>query len=81
MYSLVIILILNIIPSLTSGMEGDYPWHIYLITLLTIIVVQALYIYRLTPRKSYLHILAFFILVISIWDFLDYVALTVMGWR
>lgn len=81
MYSLIAILILNIIPSFTSGLDGDYPWHIYLITLLTIIVVQALYIYRLTPRKSYIHLLAFIILVISIWDILDYTASIVIGWK
>lgn len=81
MYSLITILILNIIPSFTSSLDGDFPWHVYLITLLTIIVMQALYIYRLTPRKPYIHLLAFIILVVSVWDIVDYVASISMGWK
>ena len=79
MYNLMAILILNAIPSITSSMEGDYPWHVYIITLLTIVVVQALYIFRNTPKRSYLHLLALVILVISIWDFLDYIVISVVA--
>ena len=80
MYSLIVILILNIIPSFTSNL-GDTAWHIYLFTLLIIIIIQALYIYRQTIKKTYVHLLAFVVLVISIWDVVDYAASVIMGSR
>lgn len=81
MYSLALILVLNIIPSFTSGLEGDHSWHIYLFSLLMIIVIQALYIYRKTDKKTKVHLLAFVILVISMWDVIDYTASVMMGWQ
>jgi hypothetical protein len=79
MYNLLVILAMHCVPFITSYFDADSVWHAYITTLLIIIVLQNFYIYTHTNRKTLVSLLAFVLLIISIWGFFDYVALSVMG--
>lgn len=82
MYSLFVILSLLIFPSiLTNRLEGDAAWQVNIVSMYIVILVQSIYIYRTIPRiKGFKHLVAFIILMTSIWFLFDYLAVSYLWW-
>jgi len=82
MPSLIITLSLLIFPCiLTQRLEGDVAWQVNIISMYLVILVQSFYIYKTIPKKEgFKHLVAFVILMLSLWFLFDYIAVSYLWW-
>ena len=75
---LVAILVAHIIPTLAYDYIGDdIRWHLYHISLLIILLLQAALIYiKQSFKDKFTKMLSFVIMAASVWFLFDYIAIT-----